>query len=281
MKSVHILIPLTLALLASAGTAQPIDQSRGIDSRVDYNSLVRMGPWDDRNYRLTVEDLEWLADNEEELYVLVPAFFRVELRRERPDMLSSGPVQYPRSSLPWFELRYGGYLVDGRLYRGVSYQEGRYVVNTTAQGRTVEDWEAEGFVSGEVRVTTPTGAAESAIAINPVNTDLVIAGTNGPISGQTMHYSTDGGATWNVASNLTGGECCDPTVAWSSDGSKAYTATLGSGVWFYRSGDAGANWDDLEVDTPGDDRRELGSGVDKEYLHVDLFRLLPISTAST
>ncbi|MCP3961635.1 MAG: hypothetical protein GY719_27660 [bacterium] len=270
MRATAIGLFFVLALVALPALGQTIVQSKGVDARVDYASLDRVGPWDDRNYQLTKDDLALLADNEEELYVLVPAFFRVELRRERPDMLRSGPVQYPRSSLPWFQLRHGGYQVDGKLYRAVSYENGVYKVDMTSdKGMTEEEWQTK-FLSGEARVTTPTGAAESAIAINPVDQDLVIAGTNGPISGQTMHYSTDGGETWSVGSNLTGGECCDPTVAWSSDGTKGYTATLGSAVWFYRTGDGGVTWTDLEVDTPGDDRRELGGGVDKEYLHVDL-----------
>ncbi len=271
---------MAVALATLPAAAQTVDQSRGTDARVDYSSLKHFGPWDDRNYQLTSEDLELLADNEAELYVLVPAFFRVELRRERPEMLRTGSVQYPRSSLPWFENRYGGYLIDGRLYDSVSYSEGGYLVDTESEeGVTPDEWKASKFLHwrangesliGEVRVTNPTGAAESAIAISPVDTDKVIASTNGPGSGQKMHYSTDGGKSWLSGSELTGGECCDPTVGWSSDGSKSYVATLGSGVWFYRSGDGGQTWNDLEVDTPGDDRRELGSGVDKEYLHVDL-----------
>ena len=161
---------LVFALCAGTAMAQDIDQSRGVDARVDYESLTRIGPWDDRNYQLTQADLQLLADNEEELYVLVPAFFRVELRRERPDMLREGPVQYPRSSLPWFKNRYGGFLVDGRLYKAVTYRDGVYKVDTEASaGTKVEDWRVNKMLDGEVRVTTPEGAAESAIAINPVN----------------------------------------------------------------------------------------------------------------
>ncbi|MEM7352881.1 MAG: sialidase family protein [Acidobacteriota bacterium] len=273
MKATVTSLVCALALGSLPANAQTVAQNRGTDARVDYASLKQFGPWDDRNYQLTAEDLELLADNEKDLYVLVPAFFRVELRRERPNMLREGPVQYPRSSLPWFKNLYGGYLVDGRLYKAVRYQNGLYEVDTSAApGVAEENWSAARFLDGEVRVTTPEGAAESAIAINPVNPDLVVAGTNGPLFGQTMHFSTDGGETWASAPNLTGNECCDPTVAWSSDGTKAYTATLGSTVWFYRSGDGGQTWTDLATITPGDDRREIGTGgVDKEYIHVDLF----------
>ena len=34
-------------------------------------------------------------------------------------MRRSGPVQYPRSALQVFVLKYGGYLVDGRIYYGI------------------------------------------------------------------------------------------------------------------------------------------------------------------
>ena len=58
------------------------------------------------------------------------------------------------------------------------------------------------FLNGETRVTSPNGAAESAIKINPIDTDVVIAGTNGPGSGQKMFYSTNGGASWSSAAAL-------------------------------------------------------------------------------
>jgi len=122
----------------------------------------------------------------------------------------------------------------------------------------------------------PEGAAESAIKANPVSPDTLIAGTNGPGIGQKMHFSFDGGKTWKETSLPLGGTCCDPTIEWSSDGKLAYAATLGGctfsgcGVWFYRSGDQGQTWTDLQKDTPGDPRRELTlSGSDKEFLHVD------------
>lgn len=273
------LVVLCLAFGWSAtATAHTIDQARGVDPLVDYQALTAFGPWDDRNYQLTKADLALLAPNEAELNVKIPAFYRVQLRRERPGMLREGKVQYPHAAAPFFRTLYGGYLVDGVLYRSVKRdQNGRWAVDLERPWVAEKSWQTTRLLEGEARVTTPVGAAESAVAINPVNPDIVIAGSNGPVHGQDMHYSTDGGATWNlVASGLPlGNTCCDPTVAWSSDGSKGYTATLGSGVWFYRSGDNGQTWSDLETLTPGDPRRELGSNVDKEYLHVDTFSTSP------
>jgi hypothetical protein len=271
---------LGLLAFAAAAQAQQVFQHRGVDSRVDYPSLTQIGPWDDRNYQLTAEDLKLLAPNEKALHAQIPAFFRVELRKGIPEMQRTGPVQYPRSALQIFQLMYGGFLVDGRIYQGAELRDGVYRVLMERGGKSEKEFWAEKFLDGEVRVTSPTGAAESAIKINPVDTDLVIAGSNGPGSGQKMHYSTDGGETWNAAAALPGGgTCCDPTVDWSSDGTLAYTATLGScggsgcQIWFYRSGDGGQTWTDL----PGTTRRTLSSGNanDKEFIHVDKYPTSP------
>ena len=84
-----------------------IRQSCGMDQRVDYNSLTKFGPWDDRNYDLIAEDLAYLSPDEHELQNQLPAFFRVELRKEMPHLRKSGPAQYPRSGLQLFHLRHG------------------------------------------------------------------------------------------------------------------------------------------------------------------------------
>ena len=271
-------IPVIAALLlcaAAAGSAQTIVQSQGVDARVDYAALAEIGPWDDRNYQVTQSDLELLGENEAELSVRIPVFYRVELRRQFGDLPTSGPVQYPRSALPRFLIGYGGFLIDGVLYRDLKQEGGRFVVDTSNPWMTEAEFNDGGLKSltGDVRVTNPTGGSESAVAINPVDPDIVISGSNGPSSGQQMQYSSDGGETWNVAGALPLGDtCCDPTVAWSSDGSKAYAATLGwsnARNFVYRSADNGLTWTDLDTEPGADPRREIGSGTDKEYLHVD------------
>ena len=134
------------------------------------------------------------------------------------------------------------------------------------------EFKAQRALEGEARVTNPQGAAESAISISPADPDIVIAGTNGPGAGQRMHFSTDGGETWTQSAALPlGGTCCDPTIDWSIDGSKAYTATLGSAVFIYRSADGGQTWTDFDTEPGNDPRREVGAGVDKEFIHVDRF----------
>ncbi len=258
--------------------AQVVVQSQGADSRVDYSSLTRIGPWDDRNYQLTLEDLALLAPNEEELTEGIPAFYRVRLRREDPSMLREGKVQYPRSALPRYLVEYGGVLISGRIYTEWERIGEHFVVDLDPDAPTREMFEYVRALEGEVRVTSPNGAAESAVAINPVNPDQVVAGSNGPGGGQKMHYSTDGGETWNAAGLLPlGGTCCDPTIDWSSDGTKVYTATLGFANFFYRSADGGQTWTDLANEPGNDPRREISAGgsVDKEYIHVDRFPTSP------
>src|SRR5687768_10229581 len=94
-----------------AARAQPIEKSRGVDPRVDYASFAKLGPWDDRNYRVTKEDLALLAANEHELKDPIPVFYRIELRKTNPGMPRTGIPQYPRSALQVFKMKYGGYLV--------------------------------------------------------------------------------------------------------------------------------------------------------------------------
>jgi len=272
----QLVVFAALASMPALAGAQIIDPALGIDPRVPYASLTRFGPWDDRNYLLTAEDLELLAPNEAEISEAIPVFYRVALRRANPELQRSGPAQYPRSALPRFLILYGGYLYNGKLYRNIEKHGGHFVLvlddeDAISEGDFYERVEAPEALTTDVRVTSPNGGAESAVAINPVNKNLVIAGSNGPGGGQKMHYSTNGGATWNSAAALPlGGTCCDPTVDWSSDGSYAYAAALG-GVWFYRSADAGQTWDDLAT-INGDPRRELHiAGADKEFMHVDRY----------
>lgn len=272
-------VVLTAALTAAA-SAQPIDNNRGKDPRVDYTSFVQFGPWDDRNYNVTKEDLAVLADNEKELKDPIPVFFRIELRKSNPDMPRTGEPQYPRSALQIFRMRYGGYLVGNKMYKGAIWRNGRYeVVQSNGFTREeLQELEAKAL-AGDVRITSPTGAAESAVKIHPTDVNKVVAGSNGPGSGQIMWYSTNGGSSWTQAGALPGGStCCDPTVDWSSNGQYAYTTTLGGctslcNVWVYRSADGGATWNDLATITPGDGRREVTSAgtSDKQYIHVDKF----------
>ena len=86
-RFILVVLVATVALGGVAATEPVIVQSRGVDSRVDYASLDRFGPWDDRNYQLTREDLALLAENEVDLHEAVPAFYRVALRRRMPEML--------------------------------------------------------------------------------------------------------------------------------------------------------------------------------------------------
>ncbi len=272
-------ILLPLILWAGPAGSQTIVPSRGADSRVDYQVLTRYGPWDDRNYGLTQEDLAWLAPGEDQLPAAIPAFYRVHLRKTRPGMRRSGALQYARSVVPKYLIEYGGYLVEGKLYRQVRREGGRFVLSL-ADGVDHKTFGTRKLLDGEARVTSPEGNAESAIAISPADPSLVIAGSNG-LSKQDMHYSADGGETWAEATLPLGDSCCDPSVSWSSDGQYAYAITLGFGPgepnFFYRSADNGETWGDL-ANAPGgggDPRREFGNVTDKCYLHIDVHATSP------
>ncbi len=288
LRTITTVITCTVALCLSlawvpGAHAQQVFQHKGVDSRVDYSALAEIGQWDDRNYQLTQEDVKLLADSEAELGGAVPAFYRVEVLKAWPD-IQKGIALYPRSMLNVFLLRHGGYLYDGKLYRKVERHGERYRLVKGEGGYPLEKYETYGLeelekaLVGEVRVTTPNGAAESAIKINHINVDQVIAGTNGPGSGQKMHYSTDGGTTWNQAAALPlGNTCCDPTVDWSLDGSLAYASALGEcgsvcDILFYRSSDGGQTWNDLSSS-----RRRLTNDAlnDKQFVHVDKFATSP------
>ena len=272
------IVSILLFLYFGVTQSQVIDNSRGVDSRVDYESLKEFGPWDDRNYDLTLEDLAWLSSNESELREMVPAFYRVIFRQEFTDTATTGMEQYPRSFFNYFLLRFNGYLIDGLLYKKVKWDDERkfYVViteNGNSPGKSIRD----NVRSLEGNVLINSGA-ESAISVSPVDPNIVVAGLNS--NGQEMLFSSDGGETWTSAPDLTGSECCDPAMDWSSDGSFAYNVTLGgSQVWFYRSDDNGQSWNSLADITPGDNRRELTGPVnstnDKEYIHVDKHDLSP------
>ncbi len=262
--SKKLLLSLVPAVLFGSGIlhAQAVDPARGADPRVDYEALKTIGPWDDRNYALTVDDLELLSANESEQRTPVPAFYRVELRRRYPELPSTGDHQYPRSTLPRFRVEHGGLLINGRLYKSTTRTEAGFEVDLSKPWITHQAWQDKAGLIGEVRIGP---GAETAVAINPTNPDQVIAGSNGP-GGQVMYYSTDGGTSWTSAGALPS-SCCDPTVAWSSDGTRAYTITLGAENDVYLSINGGQTWTLLDV---------VGAGfVDKEYLHVDSFATSP------
>ncbi len=271
-----VIILLFCMFIANFANSQTINNDLGVDPNVDYQKLTELGPWDDRNYDLTLEDLAWLSDNEHELKEMVPAFYRVQHRKEFPDAPRTGKVQYPRSLLNYYVLKYDGYLIDGLIYRS-----GKWLNEYEKFEVTMEDGLTPGEIfreqieqntkalNGEVLVFS---GAESAVSVSPADPEIVVAGLNR--FGQEMLFSSDGGDTWTSAPDLTGSECCDPAMDWKSDGSFAYNVTLGGNqVWFYRSDDNGQTWDSLEDLTPGDNRRELsgptGNLNDKEYIHVD------------
>ncbi|GAB4367843.1 MAG: hypothetical protein Kow0062_00530 [Acidobacteriota bacterium] len=250
-----------------------VDPARGVDPRVDYAALLEFGPWDDRNYLLTSDDLAALGADAQALRGPLPAFFRVALHRALPSLRECRKRRYPTWALNVYLSRYGGYLVDGRLHTRVRRESGRFLVVTGTAPEAAPDG-SDGLV-GEARLGNEPFESESALAIHPLDPARLVAGTVRNAIEQKMYWSPDGGATWNESPLPLEGGCCDPAVGWSADGGSAYAAMLGNcsvfgcELHFYRSDDGGISWTGLESVTPGSPRRVPALGADRDVLHVD------------
>lgn len=279
---------LALALVWCVGFVAPgaraeekvlIEQSRGVDPRVDYANLTKYGPWDDRNYDLRLEDLQILHPNDRYL-PKVPAFFKVLKRKE---MAAQGfPLLddlYPREIDKEFQYRFGGLMQNGVLKlteRGKYHYQGpenptplkpdRYATDPVARNEYKATWAAPVLSEGPFDGTLSNN--ETTIAYHPTNPNIVIAGSNGS-GGQRMSFSSNGGLTWGNSGALPG-TCCDPAIEFTSDGSIAFAATLGqsgSGCPFslcatvYWSFNNGQTWlGPVHTST---------ASSDKEFIHVD------------
>lgn len=253
----RVIALLALLLCTSPSFAQ-IEQALGVDQSVEYSSLVKFGPWDDRNYQLTTQDIKLLPDDDQYL-ANVPAFFKVTMRKEMPHL----GAFYPRSTYQLFQIRHGGLLQHGvwkKSARGAAWHPGD---DPYAQGSDPTLRGAGDDLIPEVEFTLDSGLSgnEVSVEFNPTNPLIGVAGSNRS-GGQTMYYTTDGGLTW-TRSQVNPSSCCDPTIDWSADGSIVYQADLSSsiGVRWAVSNDQGVTWGPMQVLTP--------SGSDKEFIHVD------------
>lgn len=245
-----------------------VDQARGVDQRVDYASLKALGPWDDRNYQMRLEDVARIPANDPFIRG-VPAFFKAQKRKE---MAAQGfPLyeHYPREFNKEFAFRFGGLMRDGKLLRkGL----GRYSHPDPANPPPPLVWATDPLPKAAPLVGEgpfdPSSDNETAVEYHPVNPNILVLGSNGT-GGQRMVASTDGGASFVNAGTFPN-SCCDPAMDWSPDGSIVYGATLGTqggscgGSWctqIYWSFNNGANWlGPVSVST---------ASSDKEYIHVD------------
>ena len=252
---------LGIAMLISAPAWSQIENSNGVDPNVDYQSLTEYGPWDDRNYQITKDDLAVLPSPENEQYLKnIPAFFKIEYRKEHPNI----GYFYPRALLQMFQIRHGGLLQNG-VWRKDGLGKG-YHYGSEKPGKPIEnpaDYQMKGAagIGTEVALEYLVNGNESTIEFNPADNMQGIAGSNGS-GGQRMYYTTDGGATWTL-SQINPSSCCDPTVDWHMGGEWAVQADLSSsiGVRAFYTTDGGQSWSSPIVITP--------SGSDKEFIHVD------------
>ena len=267
-RSLALLLVVCTPVLAQDAKPEDVvvDQARGVDPQVDYAGLKALGPWDDRNYQLTHEDLTVIPENDR-FVPGVPAFFKVQKRKE---MAAQGfPLyeHYPREFNKEFNYRFGGLLRNGVLLRkGL----GRYTHPDPANPPppllyATDPLPKAAPIIGEGPFDGTNSDNETAIEYHPANPNIMILGSNG-VGGQRMVASTDGGSTF-INAGVFPGSCCDPAMDWSPDGSIVYGATLGGtcGGGFctqvYWSFNNGANWlGPVSVST---------ASSDKEYIHVD------------
>jgi len=258
MKKALLAAAVFTAFVTQAKIVEPlsIDNELGVDSSLDYTLLKDMGPWDDRNYQLTKSDINILPINDQYL-ANVPLFFKIQYRKQHPET----GQHYPRSLYQNFNGNYGGLLVDGIWYKS---ELGLGNVKDETYGQIPRNLVARA-ASNEIALELGVSGDESAIECNPTNKNNCVAGTNTQ-NGQTMYYSSDAGASWTKSQTNPSSSCCDPTVDWSSDGSRVYQGDLrrsGSsiGVRWSVSTDQGVTWGPMQNITT--------SGSDKEFIHVD------------
>ena len=267
---------LLLVSLLSLGAAQAEEQTlikpdnaRGVDASVDYAALLAFGPWDDRNYQLTAADIAVLPVKDK--YVAgVPAFFKIQKRREMIEQGFPLDRHYPREIDKEFQIRYGGLLQNGVLQRkGLGVYTHPDPKNPPPVLLLATDPLPKAApVLGEQAFDGTLSNNETTIEYHPSNPNIVIAGSNGS-GGQRMSFSTNGGQTWGNSGALPG-TCCDPAIEWSPDGSIAFAATLGNGgsgcafslcSTVYWSFNNGQTWlGPVHTST---------ASSDKEFIHVD------------
>jgi hypothetical protein len=190
----------------------------------------------------------------------LPPWFRAYLRDQIPDLPLAGGYQYPRVAVQIFE-----------WMRAHPNLETPPPGDVRAVGRAAARWVVVGT---NINLTNfAERNSESAIAVDPNNANILIAGSNN-ISGsgrQKQFWSTDGGSTWSKTElPLASGTAfqSDPSVAFTTDGT-AFAATLGINAAgssikaeLFRSADHGATWSFLSTVSSGNNN-------DKEMLWID------------
>ncbi|MBK9657131.1 MAG: hypothetical protein IPO66_17465, partial [Rhodanobacteraceae bacterium] len=248
------------------------DSALGVDPTLDYSTLLKYGPWDDRNYQLSRADLNILP-RDDRFVPGVPAFFKVQKRLEmRAQGFPMVDDLYPREFDKEFQYRYGG-LIQGGVHHLT--KRGQYqfagAPNAPPLQRLATDpigRNPDAAILTEGPFDGTLSDNETTIEYHPTNANIVIAGSNGS-GGQRMSFSSNGGVTWGNSGALAG-TCCDPAIEFTSDGAIAFAATLGqaaSGCGFslcstvYWSFNNGQSWQ-------GPVHTSTASS-DKEFIHVD------------
>lgn len=260
---------LALAMLATAAFAADPEympnNALGVDSRVDYRGLLKLGPWDDRNYQLRLEDLAVLPAKDE-YRVGVPAFFKIETRRLYTAQGFPIAEHYPRELDKAFQVAYGGLTQGGVLHRkGLGkYRHPDPKSPPPPLLYATDPLPKAAPLLGEGPFDGTLSDNETSIEFHPTNPNIAIAGSNGT-GGQRMSFTSNGGTTWGNSGALPS-TCCDAAMDWTPDGSIAFAASLTSGCGQFCTGvfwsfNNGQTWQGPVVVS--------SASSDKEFIHVD------------
>lgn len=218
------LLSLCLWTVPSFASTEPvIVQSRGVDARVDYRALAKRGPWDDRNYQLTAEDLALLHPDEQPPPG-VPLYHRVQYWKSQPDVKAL-PL-YPDSVELMYRREQAG---PAALAKAAEVSPGPVAAPLSWGAATAKNQDSPTRVI-DLPITT-TGTVQCEVKANPAATRQAwaLAACNDQFGGVQLFLSTnlsDAAPAWTRVAPSVSGSFGDASLVWSADGSRAWLAAV-------------------------------------------------------
>jgi hypothetical protein len=207
-------------------------------------------------------------------------WFRNYLRKQLPDLPTSGPYQYPRVAVQMLEWMIRHPDLEARpaepvqLVSPITPEVGAESSNAIDSGDS-QSLIGGAFIGPNINITNLEEVeSESSVAIDPKDPRFLVAAANN-INGSghlKIFSSSDGGASW-LKTELPFGMAndvahSDPAVAYATDGT-AWIATLGikvrgvqASVQVFKSIDRGVTWQFVKT-------LSTTNNNDKEYICID------------